>query len=355
MATIVDTKLSRAGLQARIDALPRVRLAHLPTPLEHCPRLSAALGGVDVWIKRDDLTGLAFGGNKTRQLEFLFADILAAGADTVVAGAYTQSNWCRQITGAARKLGLEVALILLHGERGPALQGNLLLDRLMGADVSVVDLDSMERLTPLLEAKGAELARAGRKPYVVRPFGLDKLTLGALGYVNGALELDAQLQAAGIDPDFLYLCGANMTPAGMLLGLRALGRRTTLVSIAPIVWSEPRAVDIARIAAAAAARLELEVRIAPADIENHDEFIGERYGVVTEGAREALRLVAGTEGIILDPVYSAKAMAGLIDHARTGRIAPGQTVVFLHTGGTPALFAYAAELGLAPPPVQPAP
>ena len=131
-----------------------MRLAHLPTPLEHCPRLGAALGGVDVWIKRDDLTGLAFGGNKTRQLEFLFADILAQGADTVVAGAYTQSNWCRQITGAAKKLGLEVALVLLHGEKGPALQGNLLLDRLMGAEVTVVDLDSMERLTPLLEAKG---------------------------------------------------------------------------------------------------------------------------------------------------------------------------------------------------------
>ncbi len=181
--------LSRAALQARIDALPRVRLAHLPTPLDHCPRLGEALGGVDVWIKRDDLTGLAFGGNKTRQLEFLFADILAQGADTVVAGAYTQSNWCRQITGAARKLGLEVALVLLHGEKGPALQGNLLLDRLMGADVTVVDLDSMERLTPLLEAKAEELRRAGRRPYVVRPFGLDKLVLGAVGYVNGALEL----------------------------------------------------------------------------------------------------------------------------------------------------------------------
>ena len=352
MATTLDTKLSRAALQARIDALPRVRLAHLPTPLEHCPRLSAALGGVDVWIKRDDLTGLAFGGNKTRQLEFLFADILAAGADTVVAGAYTQSNWCRQITGAARRLGLEVALVLLHGERGPALQGNLLLDVLMGAEVTVVDLDSMERLTPLLEAKGAELARAGRRPYVVRPFGLDKLTLGALGYVNGALELDAQLDEAGIDPDFLYLCGANMTPAGMALGLRALGRRARLVSVAPIVWSEPRPVDIARIAGAAAVRLDLDVRIVPSDIENHDEYIGERYGVVSEAGRDALRLVARTEGIILDPVYSAKAMAGLIDHARAGRIAPGQTVVFVHTGGTPALFAYAAELGLAPPPLQ---
>jgi D-cysteine desulfhydrase family pyridoxal phosphate-dependent enzyme len=348
MATI-HTTLSRAALQARIDALPRVRLAHLPTPLDHCPRLSGALGGVDVWIKRDDLTGLAFGGNKTRQLEFLFAEIMAAGADTVIAGAYTQSNWCRQITGAARKLGLDVALVLLHGEKGPALQGNLLLDALMGAEVTVVELDSMERLTPLLEAKATELERAGRRPYVVRPFGLDRQVLGAIGYVNGALELDGQLEAAGIEPDFLYLCGANMTPAGMALGLRALGRRARLVNVAPIVWSEPRAVDIARIANAAAARLDLDVQIAPAEIANHDAYIGPGYGVVTDGAREAMRLLAGTEGIILDPVYSAKAMAGLIDHVRTGRVGTGQTVVFLHTGGTPALFAYAADLGLAPP------
>jgi D-cysteine desulfhydrase family pyridoxal phosphate-dependent enzyme len=352
MAT-THTTLSRAALQARIDELPRVRLAHLPTPLDHCPRLSQALGGVDVWIKRDDLTGLAFGGNKTRQMEFLFADILATGADTVIAGAYTQSNWCRQITGAARKLGLEVALVLLHGEKGPALQGNLLLDALMGADVTVVDLDNMERLTPLLEAKAAELERAGRRPYVVRPFGLDRQVLGAIGYVNGALELDGQLQAAGIEPEFLYLCGANMTPAGMALGLRALRRRARLVNVAPITWSEPRAVDIARIAGAAAARLDLDVQIVPADIDNHDDYIGPRYGVATEGAREAMRLVAGTEGIILDPVYSAKAMAGLIDHVRTRRIRKGQTIVFLHTGGTPALFAYAADLGLARPQAEP--
>jgi L-cysteate sulfo-lyase len=224
----------------------------------------------------------------------------------------------------------------------------------MGAEVTVVELDSMERLTPLLEAKAAELERAGRKPYVVRPFGLDRLVLGAVGYVNGALELDAQLEAVGIEPDFLYLCGANMTPAGMALGLKALGRSAKLVNIAPIVWSEPRALDIARVASAAAAGLDLDVRIAPADIDNHDNYIGERYGVVTEGGREAMRLVAGTEGIILDPVYSAKAMAGLIDHVRTGRIGQGQTVVFLHTGGTPALFAYAADLGLAPPRCQPA-
>jgi L-cysteate sulfo-lyase len=337
---------ARAALQARIDTQARVRLAHLPTPLDPCPRLGAALGGPEIWLKRDDLTGLAFGGNKTRQLEFLFADVLAEGADTVVAGAYTQSNWCRQMTAAARKLGLEVALVLLHGEKGPAVQGNLLLDRLMGADVTVVDLDSMERLTPLLEAKAQELARAGRKPYLVAPFSMDRQVLGALGYVNAALELDRQLDDADIDPDYVYLCGANMTPGGLALGLKALGRRARLVNIAPIRWSEARAVDIARIANATAERLGLDVTITPDEIANHDDYIGERYGLVTEGGREALQLLARTEAVILDPVYSSKAMAGLIDHVRKGRLGKGERVIFVHTGGTPALFAYAADLGL---------
>ncbi len=337
---------ARAALQARIDAWPRVHLAHLPTPLEPCPRLGAALGGPKIWLKRDDLTGLAFGGNKTRQLEFVFAEILARGADTVVAGAYTQSNWCRQMTAAARKLGLEVALVLLHGEKGPALQGNLLLDRLMGAEVTVVDLDSMERLAPLLEAKAEELERAGRKPYVLAPFALDRLALGALGYVAAALELDRQFDELGIDPDRLYLCGANMTPAGMALGLQALGRRTRLVNITPIRWTEARPLEIARIANATARHLGLDLEIAPEQIESYDDYIGERYGLVTEAGREAMRLLARTEAVILDPVYSSKAMAGLIDHIRTGRIGSGEIVVFVHTGGTPGLFAYAADLGL---------
>jgi D-cysteine desulfhydrase family pyridoxal phosphate-dependent enzyme len=344
--TGTGSSAARAALRAKIDDQPRVRLAHLPTPLEFCPRLSAALGGPDIWIKRDDLTGLAFGGNKTRQLDFVFADVLAQGADTVVAGAYTQSNWCRQMTAAASKLGLEVALVLLHGEKGPALQGNLLLDRLMGADVTVVDLDSMERLAPLLGAKAEELERAGRKPYILAPFAVDRLALGAIGYVDAALELDEQLDDAEIDPDWLYLCGANMTPAGMALGLRVLGRCTRLVNVAPIRWSEPRALDIARIANATAKRLGLDQELATEGIESHDDYIGERYGVVTEGGREAMRLLARTEAVILDPVYSSKAMAGLIDHIRKGRMGRGETVVFLHTGGTPALFAYAADLGL---------
>ena len=204
------------------------------------PRLSAALGGPEIWIKRDDLTGLCFGGNKTRQLEFVFADLLQQGCDTVVAGAYTQSNWCRQMTAASRKLGLDISLVLLHGEKGPVLQGNFLLYKLMGADVTVVDLPSLELLQPELEAKAEELRRGRQEALPRAPMGTENLALGAIGYVQAAAELDAQWQAAGIDPDWLVVCGANMTPSGLALGLKALGRRTRLLNVSPIKWTEDR-------------------------------------------------------------------------------------------------------------------
>ena len=338
--------MSRSSdLQARLDALPRVSLAHLPTPLEQAPRLSQALGGAEVWIKRDDMTGLCFGGNKTRQLEFVFAEMLRQGCDMLVAGAYSQSNWCRQMTAAARKLGLDIALVLMHGEKGPVLQGNFLLYKLMGADVRVVDIASMELLQPLLDARAEEAREAGRKPFVVAPMGLENLALGAVGYVQAAIELDAQFAAQGVAPEWLVVSGANMTPAGLALGFKALGRRIKLINMAPIQWTMDRATDIARIGNATAELLGIDTRLAAEEIENHDEYIGERYGVVTDACREALQLVAGTEGLILDPVYSGKAMAGLIDLARQGRFHGGQ-VVYVHTGGTPALFAYAGDLGL---------
>jgi D-cysteine desulfhydrase family pyridoxal phosphate-dependent enzyme len=336
--------VSRDDLWARIQAVPRVRLAHLPTPLDPCPQLAKTLGGPSIYMKRDDLTGLAFGGNKTRHLEFVFAEVLAKGADTVVAGAYTQSNWCRQITAAARKLGLHAALVLLHGVKGPRVQGNLLLDRLMGADITVVDLDDMQRIQPLLEEKARTLETEGRRPYVIAPFSLDEQVRSSIGYVIAALELDEQFDEVGIDPDYVYMAGANMTPAGLLVGLRALGRRANVVSISPIRWDEDRASDISRIASATAATLGLDISFVPGDVTADDGYIGDDYGIVTSDGREALRLVAETEGVFLDPVYSSKAMAALIDHIRQGRMGRDETVVFVHTGGTPAIFAYADDL-----------
>ncbi|MEZ5935020.1 MAG: D-cysteine desulfhydrase family protein [Alphaproteobacteria bacterium] len=342
--------MTRDELRERLAARPRIALAHLPTPLDPLPRFRDALqgpGGVPgIWIKRDDMTGLAFGGNKTRQLEFVFADMQQQGADVLVAGAYTQSNWCRQMTAACRKLGLDIALVLLHGEKGPALQGNLLLDELMGADVTIVDIETMEDLQPLLDAKGDALRAAGRTPYVMEPLGVESLAIGALGYVAAAVELDEQLDALDVAPSHLYVCGANMTPAGMALGFKALGRDIRLVNITPIRWTEPRDEGIATIANATADLLGIDVRLDAGEIDSHDDYIGERYGVVSEGGREALKLMARTEGIILDPVYSSKALAGLIDHVRRGSLTRDDTVLFIHTGGTPALFAYAEDLGL---------
>ena len=339
-----EAAMTRAELAARIAAHPRVPLAHLPTPLDPCPRLAEAIGVRALYIKRDDLTGLAFGGNKTRHLEFTFAEILNSGADTVVAGAYTQSNWCRQITAAARKHGLAVSLVLIHGVKGPALQGNLLLDHLMGADVTVVDIDTMEKIQPLLDEKARALEAAGRRPFVIAPFALDQQVRAALGYANMALELDAQFDDAGIDPTQVFICGANNTPAGLITGLRALGRRARVASISPIRWEEERALDIARVATATARALDLNLAIEPADFVADEGYVGENYGVLSAEARAALRLTAETEGILLDPVYSSKAMAGLIGHVKQGAVGADETVVFVHTGGTPALFAYAGDL-----------
>ncbi|MCS6878649.1 MAG: D-cysteine desulfhydrase family protein [Geminicoccaceae bacterium] len=336
----------RADLEAALARQPRVPLAHVPTPLHPLRRLSEALGR-EIWVKRDDMTGLAFGGNKTRQLEYLFADILASGADTVVAGAYTQSNWCRQMAAACARLGLSLHLILLHGQKGAKLQGNLLLDRLMGAEVEIVDLDTMEKLQPLIDQRADELRRRGREVYVVEPLGLRANVLGALGYVRACLELAEQIEASGTRFHHLYNCGANMQPAGLALGLEALRLPLHLVTVSPIRWSIPRGEDIARIANATAEHLGLSVRVTPHRVSATEDYIGPEYGVFTDAAREALFLCARLEGLILDPVYTAKAMAGLVDHIRKGLVREDERVIFLHSGGTPALFAYAEDLGLA--------
>ena len=337
--------LSSAELQSRVDRLPRVSLAFRPTPLEFLPRLSEALGGPRIFLKRDDLTGLAFGGNKTRQLEFVFAEIERLGCDSVVAGAYTQSNWCRQIAAACAKRGLAASLVLVHGVKGPYDQGNLLIDRLLGAEVRIVDeIDHMQHIEPYLHEAVAALRAAGRKPYLVNPFDMDLLSLSAVGYVDAYLELDAQLAALGETADRLYLAATLMTAAGLHLGAAALGRATKVVAVNPSRWDEPREGVIAAIATATAARLGIDLTVTPDQVHNEPNYVGQKYGVVTEAGREAFLLVARAEGVILDPVYTAKAMSGLIGHIREGRIGRDETVVFLHSGGTPAVFAYSEEL-----------
>ena len=330
--------LTVAALRLAIDQLPRVHLAVLPTPLEEAARLSDALGGPPIFFKRDDLTGLALGGNKTRHLEFILGEALQQGADTIITGASIQSNFCRQTAAACAKLGLRCVLYL-NGEEPQAPQGNLLLDHLAGADVRVVRVRQLPDLIALCEEAAVAERQAGRKPIVVDLWhGI--ASLGSVSYVDGALELKEQLEELGLLRASIYLSSATATQGGLALAAQALGLDWRIVGISPIRTDLVPAEVVADLANEAAERLKLDLRVSAADIENQEQYIGPGYALPTEDAREALELVAGTEGIFLDPVYTAKAMAGLIDHIRSGELDPSQPVVFLHTGGTPALFAF---------------
>lgn len=349
--TATIAPLSTTQLRSAIATLPRFPLGHFPTPLEHLPRFSQALGGPDVYIKRDDCTGLAFGGNKTRHNEFLIADALAQGADIIVWGAGVQSNNCRQTAAACAKAGLDIHLVL--GRGGPAkspdvVQGNLLLDHLVGAHVDIVEetigVDLDDRI-----AREAEKHKAnGRKVYSwdrhkVKP-------LAAVSYAICVAEIVEQSQAAGFDADALYVSSAGSTGSGVVLGQKMLGLTCPVLSVAPIKWPWDTQEDMAHIADDAGKLCGLTPNITRDDVDVTFDYIGPAYGKCSPGGLEAIALLARTEGILLDPIYSGKAMAALIDDIRQGRRTAGEKVVFIHTGGTPALFAYNNDLaeGIAP-------
>jgi 1-aminocyclopropane-1-carboxylate deaminase/D-cysteine desulfhydrase-like pyridoxal-dependent ACC family enzyme len=349
--------LTTDELRARLARLPRVGLSHLPTPLEPLPRLSAALGDVEIWIKRDDCTGLAFGGNKARQLEFTIGEAVAQGADCVIQGAGAQSNHCRQAAAAAAKLGLGCHLVLARDERGDgsdasaeAPQGNLLLHRLLGAKIHWTDAPLGAPLEAEKVALAARLRAQGHRPYVIG--GSRAKLLSAAGYALELCELVEQCATAGLTtgrsaqpgPDYLYLATTGATHAGLVLGARALGLEFAIQAIAQIAWGVDVPSVVAEIAGELAAELEIDVAIEPASIRHTEEYVGPGYGILSREARVAIELVARTEGVLLDPFYTGKAMAGLIAHVRKGIVRPGSRVVFIHTGGLPALFTEAAEL-----------
>lgn len=335
-------------LRKSINKFPRVSLGFYPTPFQECPRLSAALGGPQIFIKRDDCTGLAFGGNKTRQLEFSFGEALAEGADCVIAGAAMQSNYCRQASAAAARLGLKCFLVLTSQEGKLGTIGNLLLDYILGAEVKVVDIPMGMQQEEEMRTLADELRRQGLHPYILQKRPTYEL-LSTIAYVEGSLELIEDIERKDLKVDYVYCAAAGATQAGLALVRKALGQDFKVVGIAPTADWEARygcslSTDIAAIATQAAKMLGLDLAIEPDEITNSEEYVGESYAKLTSEAVEAIHLLARTEGILLDPVYSGKAMAGLVDHIRKGKIKTGETVVFLHTGGTPALFAYNHEL-----------
>jgi D-cysteine desulfhydrase family pyridoxal phosphate-dependent enzyme len=338
-------------LDDRIASLPRVRLATLPTPITDAVRLREALGGPArcprIVIKRDDLTGLALGGNKARKLEFLVGEARRAGATRLVTTGAVQSNHARMTAAAARVAGLDVTLVLTTREEHPAAQGNYLLDLLFGADVRLIPAgpDPRVAVAPDEEARVeealAELRERGERPYLI-PVG-GSSAVGVLGYATGTREIVEQIEAERLAVSRLYYAsGSRGTQAGLELGTRLFHAPYRLFGIAVSGGEDEKKRRAARIANGAAELLGAGITIAPEELSTDQGYIGEGYGVPTHEGIEAIRLLARSEGILLDPTYTAKAMAALIAHVRRGEIAPDETVMFLHTGGVPALFAHAA-------------
>jgi len=322
------------------DHLPRIALANLPTPLEEMPRLSAALGGPRLFIKRDDLTGLATGGNKTRKLEFSVGEALRQGADTLVTVGATQSNHCRQTAAAAAKLGLGCVLVLRGQPPAGAPNGNLLLDHLLGARIVFSGVRSREEAAA--EVMAAEKA-AGRKPFFI-PLGASD-EIGAAGFSAAFEELHAQAAGRGLKFDRVVFASASYgTHAGLLVAARALGYQGELAAICIDSPAETLRGGVAALAVKLALRLNLDLAFNPDEVVGYDAYLGGGYAVMGAPEKEAILLAARHEGILLDPVYTGRAFAGMIDLIRNGVFAPDESVLFWHTGGSAALFAYAEGL-----------
>ena len=334
---------------AGIAHFPRVRLSHAPTPLDPVPNLGATLG-IDLRVKRDDCTGLAFGGNKVRQFEFHFGEARASGADTVLVTGAVQSNLVRIAAAAARKLGMAVHIQLeervADGGETYRTSGNLLLDRVLGATLHPFPVGEDEAAADAAMERRAEmLAAEGRRPYVIHS-APGHPPLGGLGYVVAAEEIADQARTLGVGFDAVVCAsGSALTHAGLLVGLRALGAAVPVLGICVRRDAASQAARVAGVASALAAMIDRPDAFDAGDVDVSDAVHAPGYGRLNEPVREAMALAACHEGLLLDPVYTAKAMAGLIAHVRSGRIAPGSRVLFVHTGGQPALFAYADSLG----------
>ncbi|MCB2134924.1 MAG: D-cysteine desulfhydrase [Rhodobacteraceae bacterium] len=322
---------------------PRIFLAHLPTPLERLDRLSKELGGPEIWIKRDDCTGLSTGGNKTRKLEFLMAEAEAMGADMVMTQGATQSNHARQTAAFAAKLGMKCH-ILLEDRTGSNdanynTNGNVLLDHLHGATTEKrgggLDMNAE------MEAVADRFRKDGRKVYTI--VGGGSSPTGALGYVNCAFELVGQANDRGLAIDHLVTAtGSAGTQAGLVVGLKAINANIPLLGFGVRAPKAKQEENVFNLAVRTAEKLGCPGVVSRGDVVADTDYVGQGYGIPRDDTLEAIRLFAELEGILLDPVYSGKGAAGLIDYCRKGMFRKGERVVFLHTGGAAALFGYDA-------------
>lgn len=339
--------------------IPRVGLINLPTPLNELKALSAALGGPRIFIKREDLSGLGIGGNKSRKLDFIMADVREKGYNAVVSTAGSQSNWCLQVAAAARKLGMEAAFVHFSGSH-PETQGNLLLHNILGSQNKILE-GQIKREGPKIVMTGnygaekdkvmdqfvEEFKKKGHKAVILNVMDInDPCNLrGSAAYVDMIEELEEQLNDINVNADYLaFAQGSGGTHGGLILGVKA--RKLPIKTIGFAV-SRPATEGINNVVSSANATakfLGIDLTVSPEEVTVYDDYIGPGYGAVTDQCLKALRFVARTEGIFLDPVYTGKAMAGLIDQIQKGKFTPSDTIIFIHTGGIPALFAYHKEL-----------
>ncbi len=325
---------------------PRLRLAHLPTPLEPIPNLTRALNGPEIWIKRDDCTGMSTGGNKTRKLEFLMAEAVGQGADIVLTLGATQSNHVRQTAACAARLGL-ACHVLLEDRTGKTdhdytRNGNVLLDELHGASIEHRPADS--NMDAEMEKVAQRMRAEGRNPYSI-PGGGSNPT-GALGYVNAAVELITQANDLGLNISHVVTAtGSAGTQAGLVTGLQGINAGVPLLGIGVRAPKEKQEENVFKLACATADKLGLSGIVRRQHVVANSDYVGKGYGIPAPSTIEAITMLARHEGILLDPVYSGKGMAGLIDLIRKGVFKKGENVVFIHTGGSAALFAYVADFG----------
>jgi L-cysteate sulfo-lyase len=320
---------------------PRVRLGHLPTPLEPMPNLTKLLGGPQLYIKRDDCTGLSSGGNKTRKLEFLMADALQKGADTVITQGAIQSNHARQTAAAAAKLGLKCQILLENrtGSQSPDYcgSGNVLLDHLHGAPTR--NFPGGTDMNAAMEVVAEEVRSKGGKPYIIVGGGSNPI--GALGYVNCALELVAQANDMSLRIDHLvHATGSAGTQAGLVAGLEGLRSHIPVLGIGVRAARPLQEENVYKLASATADLMGMTGAVARERVVANTDYVGPGYGKPTDAMIEAINMLARSEGILLDPVYSGKGMAGLIDLIRKGHFKKAENIVFLHTGGSVGLFGY---------------
>ena len=337
--TETSNQVTLEELEKAISKLPRIRLVNLPTPLEKCARFSETLSVPCILIKRDDLTGLVFGGSKSRKLEFILAEVKAKGADVVIHTGPSQSNEARLLAAAAAKVGIKPIFILWKDAKSKKKQGNLLLDYILGADIRF----NCSFHHDIVEELAEHLRKEGHVPYII---GHHDKVLGTVAFVKLALELYDQLNDMGINSGHIFLASDGATQAGLVLGFKILKADYKVIGLNQVKIADHKVTTtrIAQLANEAAKLLCLDTIVLPEEIQNYDHYVGKGYGIVTIEGLKAIELLAQTEGILLDPVYTGKAMAGLIDYIRKGDISTDETVIFIHTGGGPALFAYNEEI-----------